>query len=173
MSNTVFILVRMVHVVSGTLWVGGAMLVTVFVAPAIRAAGPAGGPVMRQLTQVYRLPHVLAVTGVIAILSGAYVMWVSAAGSPSVWLQTGAGRVYSVGAISALLAAVIGIGFNIPAANRMGVLAASLRGDGAAPSAAQADLLRALNVRLATGTRVAAILLMLATAAMAVARYIA
>jgi hypothetical protein len=33
------------------------------------------------------------------------------------------------------------------------LLAASLRGDGGAPSAAQMELLRALNTRLATGTR--------------------
>lgn len=79
MSNSVFLLVRIAHVVTGTVWVGGAVLVTVFVAPAIRAAGPAG----------------------------AYVTWMRAADSPSIWIQTGAGRVYSLGAISAFLAAAI------------------------------------------------------------------
>jgi hypothetical protein len=65
MSTSAFFLVQLVHVVSATLWVGGAVVVAGFVAPAIRAAGPAGGPVMRQLTEVRRLPSVLAGAGVI------------------------------------------------------------------------------------------------------------
>lgn len=65
MSTSAFFLVRLVHVVSATLWVGGAVVVAGFVAPAIRAAGPASGPVMRQLTEVRRLPSVLAGAGVI------------------------------------------------------------------------------------------------------------
>jgi uncharacterized membrane protein len=173
MSTSAFLLVRLVHVVSATLWVGGAVVVAGFVAPAIRAAGPAGGPVMRQLTEVRRLPYVLAGSGVIAILSGTYLMWVLAAGSLPNWIQTRSGQIYSLGAACAFVAAVIGLGFNIPTANRLGALAASMRNAGEVPATAQPDLLRRLGLRLATGTRLAAILLILATAAMATARYVA
>jgi uncharacterized membrane protein len=172
-STSAFFLVRLLHVVSATLWVGGALVVAGFVAPAIRAAGPAGGPVMRQLTEVQRLPYVLAGAGVIAILSGAYLVWVLASGSLLNWIQTGPGRIYSLGAACAFVAAVVGLGINIPTANNLGALAASLRNAGEAPATAQTDLLRRLSVRLARGTRVAAVLLMLATSAMATARYVA
>ena len=109
----------------------------------------------------------------IAILSGAYLMWVLAAGSLSNWIQTGPGRIYSLGAACAFVAAVVGLGINIPTANSLGALAASLRNAGEAPARAQTDLLRRLSVRLARGTRVAAVLLILATSAMATARYVA
>lgn len=173
MSTSAFFLVRLLHVVSATLWVGGALVVAGFVAPAIRAAGPAGGPVMRQLTEVQRLPYVLAGAGVIAILSGAYLVWVLASGSLLNWIQTAPGRIYSLGAACAFVAAVVGLGVNIPTANRLGALAASLRNAGATPATAQTDLLRRLSMRLARGTRVAAVLLILATSAMATARYVA
>lgn len=173
MSTSAFFLVRLLHVVSATLWVGGALVVAGFVAPAIRAAGPAGGPVMRQLTEVQRLPYVLAGAGVIAILSGAYLVWVLASGSLLNWIQTAPGRIYSLGAACAFVAAVVGLGVNIPTANSLGALAASLRNAGATPATAQTDLLRRLSMRLARGTRVAAVLLILATSAMATARYVA
>jgi hypothetical protein len=128
---------------------------------------------MRQLTQVYRLPYVLAATGVISILSGAHLWWALAAGSPSSWVRSGSGQIYTLGAICAVVAALIGLGINIPTANRIGALAEWLRLGGEVPSPAQADLVRVLSVRLARGTRVAAILLIVATSAMAVARYIA
>jgi uncharacterized membrane protein len=173
MSTSAFFLVRLVHIVSATLWVGGAVVVAGFVAPAIRASGPAGAPVMRQLTEVQRLPYVLAGAGVLAILSGAFLMWVLAAGSISNWIQTGPGRIYSLGAACAVVAAVVGLGLNIPTANRLGVLAATSRNAGEPPATAQSDLLRRLSVRLAIGTRIAAILLILATSAMATARFVA
>jgi hypothetical protein len=172
-AGTIFALVRLIHVVTGTIWVGGAVLVAGFLAPAILAAGPAGASVMRQLTQVYRLPYVLAAMGVMSILTGAHLWWVLSAGSPSSWMLSGSGRIYTLGGICAVVAALIGIGINIPTANRIGALAQSLRLGGEVPSPAQADLVRALSVRLARGTRVAAILLIVATSAMAVARYVA
>jgi hypothetical protein len=100
-------------------------------------------------------------------------MWALAAGSFSNWIRSGPWQIYSLGALCALIAAAIALGINIPTANRLGSLAAALRDARGAPTAAQSDLLRRLNARLARGTRIAAILLILATAAMATARYVA
>jgi len=105
---------------------------------------------MKQLTVVQRLPIKLAVLAVTTIASGAYLLWVQSAGLNSHWLYSGPGITYSVGALATLLAAVIGFGINVPTANRMGALAA----------------------RIASGTRGVALLLIVATAAMAIARYI-
>ena len=127
---------------------------------------------MKQLTVVQRLPAKLALLGITAIASGGYFLWIESAGLSSNWISTGPGITYCVGAIATLLAAIVGIGINIPAANRMGALTAAVhaRAEGATPDENQA--LGRLAARIATGTRVVALLLVLATASMAIARYI-
>jgi uncharacterized membrane protein len=63
------LLARLLHIVATTLWAGAAILIAGFLMPAIRAAGPGGSAVMRQLTVVRKLPEILATVGIVAILS--------------------------------------------------------------------------------------------------------
>ena len=167
----VLLLARFLHILAGTIWAGGAILIAVFLMPAIKAAGPAGAPVMRELTVVRKLPQILAMTAVVAIVSGAY-LWTVSGGLRAAWLTTWSGLVYTVGALAALIAATIGMGINIPAANRMGALAATLHASGNQPAAEQAKILSKLALRIARGTRAVAVLLAIATTAMAIARYL-
>jgi hypothetical protein len=171
-THSLFILARLLHILTATLWVGAAVLVAASVAPAVRATGPAGATVMRHLTQVQKLPYVVMVVGIVAIISGFYVLWAVSNASPEIWMQSPSGRTYLLGAACALSAALIGAGINIPTANRLGAYAAHLRTRSGAPDAAQSDQLNRLSLRLAIGTRTAAVLLVVATSAMAVARYV-
>ena len=171
-THSLFILARLLHILTATLWVGAAVLVAASVAPAARATGPAGATLMRHLTQVQKLPYVVMAVAVAAILSGLYLLWAASNASPEIWMQSASGRTYLFGAVSALSAALIGAGINIPTANRLGAFAAHLRMSSGAPDAAQSDQLNRLSLRLAVGTRTAAVLLVVATSAMAVARYV-
>ena len=164
MSSHLFVFARLLHVLSGTLWVGGALLIAGSIVPAIRASGSSGAAVMRQLTTVQRLPYILLGIGAVTILSGGYLIQVLSNGSFENWLNSGPGATYALGACAGLAAAVIGMAINIPTANRLGRLAAD-------PSATP-ELARVLARRLAIGTRTVAVLLILATSAMAVARYV-
>lgn len=166
------LLARLLHIVATTLWAGAAILIAGFLMPAIRAAGPGGGAVMRQLTVVRKLPEILATVGIVAILSGCYLYWVASGGLQSAWVHSRAGSIYSLGAVASLIAAFIGIGINIPAANRMGAIVASQHASGAPPTAEQSKILSGLALRVARGTRAVALLLGLAAATMAVARYL-
>jgi len=114
------LLARAVHVIASTLWAGGAVLIAAFLMPAIRAAGPAGAVVMKQLTVVRKLPAILAISGIVAIVSGGYLYWTDSSGLQSAWMRSGAGSAHTLGAIAASLAAAVGLAINIPAANRMG-----------------------------------------------------
>jgi uncharacterized membrane protein len=166
------LLARLFHIVASTLWAGAAILIAAFLMPAIRAAGPGGGAVMRQLTVVRKLPEILASVGIVAILSGCYLYWVASGGLQSAWIHSRTGSIYSLGAVAALIAAFIGIGINIPRAKRMGAIAASLHASGAQPTEEQSKILSGLALRIARGTRVVAVLLGIAAATMAVARYL-
>lgn len=171
-AHSLLILARLLHVLTATLWVGAAVLIAASVAPAIRATGPAGAAVMRHLTQVQKLPYIVMIVGVLAILSGVYLFWVTSNGSLTVWSQSVSGRTYLLGAAAALTAALVGGGINIPTANQLGALAAQMRANAGAPTSAQTDQLHRLSRRLAIGTLAGATLLVIATSAMAIARYV-
>ncbi|HTV95864.1 MAG TPA: DUF2269 family protein [Steroidobacteraceae bacterium] len=166
------LIARVLHVVASTLWGGGAILIAAYLLPAIRAAGPAGSAVMRQLTVVRKLPEALAAIGIVAIVSGGYLYWVDSRGLQASWLASGCGLAYAAGGLASLAAAAIGLGINIPTANRMGSLAQALHASGAPPTPEQSQILGRFAVRIARGTRAVAVLLALAVTAMAVARYL-
>jgi len=164
-THAIFILIRLVHVVTGTFWAGGAVLVALSVVPAIRAAGPAGAAVLRNLMVVQKLPYVLIALGIASLVSGVYLTLVVSNGSITRWLGTGSGATYALGALAAVLAALIGLGINIPTAGRLADLQKQT-------PAVQQQLGPALAHRLAVGTRAGGVLLIIALSAMAVGRYI-
>ena len=147
---------RAVHVVASTIWVGGAVLVAVFVLPAVR-----------------RLPEVLLGLGVLTLASGAYLLWVASSGLKPEWFHSRAGWSYtSSGAAAALLASLIGLLINIPMARRIAKLTNEVKASGTAPTVAQAEMLRRRTQWLLRGTRAVATLIVASSALMAVARYL-
>jgi hypothetical protein len=172
MQGFPWLLVRLLHVLTGVTWAGAAILIAGHLMPAVRAAGAGGTAVMKQLTVVQRLPAKLVILGITAIASGGYLLWIESAGFSSNWMSTGPGITYCVGAVATLLAAIIGFGINIPAANRMGALAAAVHARAEGATSDESQTLAQLAARIARGTRAVAMLLVLATASMAVARYI-
>jgi len=173
MSNIDLLLIaRVLHVVAATVWAGAAILIAGFVMPAIRGAGPAGAAVMRQLSVVRRVPETLAAIGIVAIASGAYLYWIASGGLQAAWLHSRSGSAYTLGAAASLIAAFVGICINIPAAKRMGALAETVQKTRVLATAEQTKILSGLARRIARGTSAVAVLLVIATAAMAVARYL-
>jgi hypothetical protein len=70
------------------------------------------------------------------------------------------------------LAAILGVVVNFPTARRLTALAARVQGSGRPPAPEETAEMRRLQARLGRATTVAAVLLVLATLAMAVARYV-
>jgi len=165
-------LVRAIHVGLGAFWVGAVVLLAFLVVPSIRAAGPAGGEVMEQLTRVRRLPQILLASGVLTILSGFALYWRDSGGFQSAWVRSGPGITFLAGGVFALIAAVHGSIVNAPTAKRLGVIAAHVRHAGGPPSLAQAEEIQRLQNRLAHAIRLAAVLISMAVLAMSVARYV-
>ena len=167
------LLARALHVVSGTMWAGGAVLLALYILPAARAAGPAGSAVLRELTAVRRLPEVLLGLAALTIFSGIYLLGVASGGFQPEWLRSGRGVGYLLGGTAALIAFATGSAINIPTARRIGVLASQLQRIGAAPTPEQEKTLRRLSRRLLHGTQAVAALVTIATTLMALARYLA
>jgi uncharacterized membrane protein len=165
-------LLRVVHVLVGAFWVGSILFMAAFLVPSVRAAGPAGGAVMQQLVQARRLPRWLQTAAILTIVSGIGLYWVDSAGFRSAWLGSGPGRVFGLGGTFAVLAAIVGVVVNLPTARRLTALAARVQSSGRPPAPDEAAEMQRLQARLGRATMVAAGLLVLATLAMAVARYV-
>jgi uncharacterized membrane protein len=166
------LVMRVVHVVASTIWVGGAVIVAAFVLPAARASGSGGAAVLRELTAVRKLPEVLLGLAILTLASGAYLLWVASGGAKLAWFHSRPALGYTFGAAVTVLAFLIGLLINVPTARRLGKLTSEIKASGAAPTAAQAETLRRHAQRLLRGTRAVATLVAVSAALMAVARYL-
>jgi uncharacterized membrane protein len=167
----VTVVLRLIHILSGVFWVGGILFLARFLFPTATALGPAAGPVMDHLNRVLRLPQILLGAGLITVLSGFTLYWRDSKAAGPAWMGSPTGMVFGTGAVFAILAIVIGLTVNMPTAKRLGELMASIQASGSPPSPEQRGALQALQARLGSAIRAVATLLVLATAAMAVARY--
>lgn len=163
---------RLIHIVSGVFWVGSIIFLTWFLTPAARATGLAGTTVMQQLLGAQRMAAYLVTAMLLTVLSGLMLYRHDSVSFGSGWMHTGSGMTFSTGALLAIIGAAIGVFVNMPLGKRIGSLGASIQAGGRPPTAEQAAAMSALQARLGTFSYIAAALLVLATVAMAVARYI-
>jgi hypothetical protein len=169
--NVLMLILRLAHVVTGAVWVGMMWMTTFWVIPAIREAGPEGGKVMLGL-QRRRLMVAMPVMGLVTIAAGFWLFVRLAGGNQTALMRTALGQAYAGGATAAIVAFLIGVFGTRPIMMKAIKLADSLPAlppDQRAPQAAELERLRARGLAL---SRVVAVLLVLALAAMAVARYL-
>lgn len=171
-SYPTLLVLRVIHVVIGVCWAGAIVFIAAFLLPALRASGPAAAPVMAQLTQVRKMPSHLIGMGILTLLSGTALFWNDSAGFNESWMQTGPGRTFSVGGTLGVIVLLMGFVINVPTSRKLGVISGTVQQSGGVPSAEQALEIARLQNRLYTVMRIAAVMLVLAAAAMSVARYI-
>jgi|SRR5688572_434505 uncharacterized membrane protein len=167
------ITLRLIHILAGTFWVGTAIFTAVFLIPSIRALGPAGGPVMHQIAQVRKLPVYFLGAGVLTVLSGIGLYSKASGGFTNQWMQSGPGMTFGIGAVFALVAMTVGMLVAAPTAKRAGALGATIASAGKPPSPEQQAEMQRLQARAGKASALGAALLVCATVAMAIARYIA
>jgi uncharacterized membrane protein len=163
---------RVIHIVGGVIWVGGIAFMTFFLVPSVRAVGPSAGPLMGHLTNVGKFPNKMIIIGFITIAAGFWLYWHAMSGAPG-WASSGPAKVYGMGAIFALSGWIMGMTLNVPTAKKLGALNARIAASGAPPTAEDKAQVEALQARLGKLSLIGITLLLLATIAMALARYVA
>jgi len=166
------VLLRAIHILAASFWFGTMLVSGAFLLPAARAAGPAGGQVMRQIVQVRRLPVFVNAAVILTLLTGGILFWWDSGGFAANWFTTGIGMVWTAGGLLTIVAALLGQFVNAPTARRFGELAAQSEAEGGPPSEATRAELQRLHWRLLRASQVAALMLALAAIAMAAARYL-
>ena len=170
-DRTLILLLRLVHILAGVFWVGAALVLSLFLAPTARHVGHEAGPFMRELMIGRRLSHWLWIAATLTVLSGLAMYWRFAALSGGAFAGTRHGIALGVGGAAAILAAVLGSAIGGAAARRMAAMGAQLQRAGTPPEPTVAAAMQRLQRRARVGSAIAAGLLVVATLAMAGARY--
>lgn len=163
------LVLRLIHILGGILWVGSGIFTFLFLMPAIAQAGPAGGQVMMNL-QKRRLFTVLPIVAVITMLSGIRLMQIVSGGFAAGYFRTGPGHTFAISGVFAILAFLIGVLISRPGAMRLVKLQQAAASDQTSKEKLQAEI-RALQSRVAMSGITVTVLLVLAAAGMAIARY--
>ncbi len=160
-------ILRLVHIPSSILWGGWAVMVGLFLLPALADAGPAGGAVMAGVMK-RRFSLWMNVLGLLSVLSGVRLYMLFASGA---WVATGTGIAYTIGAGLALVAFSVGHAVSRPTAARMNALQEQLKTAGGPPSPEQGAELAGLRGRALTAGRVNAWCALGAALCMAAGRF--
>jgi uncharacterized membrane protein len=166
------LILRLVHILSGIMWVGSGMYASFFLVPALSSSPAVMGQVVAGL-QRRRVFLVLQIVAALTILSGLRLLWIDSAGFAASYFAAGTGRMFSIGAGAAIIAAVLSFGVARPAMVRAGAIAASL---GASSDSTERGRLTPdldkLRRRAAIADTLAVGFGLLAASAMAIARYV-
>jgi len=162
---------RILHVFGGVLWVGAAIFYLFYVAPSVKAIGPAGGQFMGHLVDKRKYPAFMGVSSVSTVVSGAVLYtYISGNFNPN-WITSGVGVVFTIGAVAAFIAFFMGIGMIKPRAGKVASLGKQIASAGGPPDKTLLAELHSVEAELTTIERVEFVFLAISLLAMAIARY--
>jgi len=169
--NAELLVLRLVHILGGTFWVGSMIFTSFFLMPALRSSPAVAGQVMAGL-QKRRLFTFLPIVALLTILSGIRLMWIVSVGFSDAYLSTPTGRTFSASAGAALVAFLLSLLVSRPWFVRVGRLSATLATatDEATRQRISGEM-QSLTRRVAIANWIVAALLLFAAAGMAIARY--
>lgn len=171
--DPLMLVLRFFHIVFGAAWFGSAFLFAGFVGPSAAEVGPASGPVMSALVKKRRVTKVILVLALTTVAAG-WLIWLrdlSTYGSIGAWVGSPFGLALTIGGLLASAAAyfgITGIGNNV---ERLIDLGDEVAARGGPPTEEEGTRLAHLGVEIARHSRIDLVLLFLAVAAMATARY--
>lgn len=139
----VFLILRVAHIVAGILWAGGALALTLFVAPTMSATGDAGKQFAGHLIGKTRFSLYMSVTGLTTVVAGSILYGIDSNWFQSAWMMSATGSVFGIGATFGIAAFVFGMMLG-NANMALAALGAQIQGK---PSAEQATTLQALLKR--------------------------
>jgi uncharacterized membrane protein len=164
-------ILRLVHILCASIWVGIGFFMPYFLAPALAEAGPDAGKVMGAL-QKRGIMTLLPLVAIATLISGFWLYWRMSAGEMGAFSATPMGSAFGFGGIVALIAWIIGMTIVRPSMMKAAAIMQSIAS--AQNPEERTRLIQSANslrTRSARAGKLVAILLLTAASAMAVARY--
>src|SRR5580765_2802503 len=133
-----FLVLRVVHVLGGILWAGGAIVMSAFILPSVRATQPGSGGFMQHLAGPAGFPKIMSIAGLLTVLAG-IGMFVTVSGHfDPIWMRSRHGIALSIGAGIAILAMLEGLIVTRASAMKLGTIGAAVKASGVPPTPEQA-----------------------------------
>jgi len=170
LNHYVILFLRIAHITSGVLWVGGGLLFIGLLLPSIKASGSAGQTVMQNFGP--RFGPFMGIVTTTTVISGAllYSRFFIATGFQWI-LTTRSGLGFTVGALAGISSYILGTSVFGPTQEKIGALGAEMAATGK-PSEEQVTRLHQLQSFLMKAYKIDVVLLIIAVCAMATARYL-
>ncbi len=165
--NYLVLVLRLIHIVAGVFWVGGAMLSTFFLSPAVAATGEAGQKIMGYMVTKGRISVRMTTAAILTVLAGLALYWIDSAGLTSSWTTSAAGWGFGIGGLFAVIGMGLGmlVGRN---AAKLGRIASAAQGK---PTQAQMLEMESAQRQMSLASQVSMIALIISVILMATARY--
>jgi uncharacterized membrane protein len=166
--NIYLLVLRLVHIVAGIIWGGGALIMEFFIGRSIAATGESGQKFAQDLMTRLRMHRFMTVMAVSTILAGTLLYWHDSNGFTSAWMTSSTGIGFGIGAVFGLIALVFGAIFGSTNA-KLAQVGAQIQGK---PTQDQLSQIQALQKRIKTVSPVHTYCMLLAMLFMATARYL-
>lgn len=168
--NILIIILRILHIVAGILWAGGAAAYYLFIEPTAKATAPESRKFMDHLMLQQKFSVFLNSMSLLTILAGGALFYRLASTNWS-WVATGPGIGFSIGALAGILAVAVWNALVPPRVKRLVALAESIQANGGSATPAQAAASLQLEREIALAGKLDFALTAIAVLTMATARY--
>ena len=147
--DTSLVILRLVHIVTGVIWVGSLFVVVVFVQPSAAALGPAGAPFMSELRR-RRFVDVVFIVALFTVLAGSFLYWRDWHAYPSFgdWIDSSFGASLTVGGLLAIAGVGVAAAVTRPTIKRLVALGRQVAESDGPPTPVTAARIGALQHRL-------------------------
>ncbi len=169
--NSLMIVLRIIHIITGVFWVGVSLFNVVFLQPTVQSTGSEGQKVMQHLTLRTRFTVTVYTAATLNLLSGLLMYWILFGFRPSV-LSSGYGLMLTIGGIAGIIAWVIAIFFVRRILGRMQAIGKAIQGQGSPPTPEQASQLQASTAQLVNLGQWGVALMVIALVGMSTAQYV-
>ena len=172
-TDASMVFLRIVHIVTGVIWVGSLFVVVVFVQPSAAALGAAGTPFISELRR-RRFVDVVFIDALFTVVAGSFLYWRDWHTYPSFgdWIGSNFGTWLTVGALLAISGLGVAASVTRPTIARLVSLGRQVAESGGNPAPEVTAQIGVLQRRLVEAERASFTLVLLAVVAMASARYI-
>jgi uncharacterized membrane protein len=166
-----FVALRLIHVLGGAFWLGAAVTMFLFLQPTAQATAPEGQRFMLHLLRNRRFSEVVLVAASLTGVAGAILFWRDTNGLQLDLMLQPQGLGFTVGGVAGGIAWLLFLFVGYPAGRRLMTIGGRLEAERRPPNdAEQRNLATAQRLLSRVGVTVL-VLLAVAAAAMATARY--
>jgi uncharacterized membrane protein len=168
--NTLIILLRLLHIVAGILWAGGAFYYYRFLEPTAKATAPDSQKFMDYLMMQKRFGNFVNLMSLLTILAGGALYYRLASVNVG-WIATGPGIGFTIGALAGIIAVAAWNVLIPPRVAKLGNIAQAIRAGGGLASPQQSANLIQIEKEIAAAGKLDFVLTAIAVLTMATARY--